>query len=217
MQLRIVGDHAAELYQAPSPHFALESCQRYELLEDGTIELTVECIPRKKSFTKGYVGLFWASYIHAPPSGAIHFKGHAASEDASKIRWIESISKSHGDEATHLAHDDTRVFPHEKEFAKRLRLVFGLSRWRYREPWYYGRHGDVAFVQMFRPGDRVRLAQSPSGGGRGNPAWDFQYYIENYEVGRRYQLVMRAKLLPFRTPEQIEKDTEKHRRELGQR
>ncbi len=217
MELRVVGEHAAELYQAPSPHFGLESCQRYELLEDGTIELTLECVPRSKSFTNGYVGLFWASYIHGPPSGAIHFKGHEAGEDASKTRWIENISKSHGDAATHPAWDDGRALPHDRDFSRHLHLVFSLSRWRYREPWYYGRHGDVAFVQMFRPADRVRLSQSPSGGGAGNPAWDFQCYLENYEVGRRYQVVMRARLLPFRSREQIEKDTEKHRRELGHR
>src|SRR5262245_36206069 len=210
MQLRVIDEHTAELYQAPTPHYALESCQRYHLLPDGAIELTIECVPRKKTFRNGYVGLFWASYIHAPPSGAIHFRGHARNEKADATRWIEAVSPSHGTDPTHPAWDDARVLAHDKAFP--LTLVFNLSKWRYREPWYYGRHGDVAFAQMFRPVDRVRLSQSPSGGGKGNPAWDFQFFVTDYEVGRRYQMVMRAKLLPFRSAEQVKEDTARHRK-----
>ena len=96
-----------------------------------------------------------------------------------------------------------------------LSLVFNRSKWRYREPWYYGVNGDVALVQMFRPDDRVRLTQSPSGGGKGNPAWDFQYILPDYEVGKCYRMVMRAKLLRFTSAEQIERDTADHRRALA--
>src|SRR5262249_36766932 len=149
-------EHTAELYQAPSPHYGLESCQRYQLLADGAIELTLECIPRKKSFRNGYVGLFWASYIHQPASGAIHFRGHARGKE--KTRWVESVSPGHGVEAVHPAWDDDREFAHDRDFP--LTLVFNRSKWRYREPWYYGVNGGLAFAQMFRPRDRVRLTQS---------------------------------------------------------
>jgi hypothetical protein len=213
MQLRLIDEHTAELYQAPTPHYALESCQRYRLLDDGTIELTFECVPRKKTFRNGYVGLFWASYINKPPSSAIHFKGHAADEKAGKARWIEAVSPRHGVAATHRAAGDERDFEHDRAFP--LSLVFNLSKWRYREPWYYGRHGDVAFAQMFRPGDRIRFSQSPSGGGAGNPAWDFQLFIPDYQVGHCYQMVMRARLLKFTGAEQLEKDLGRHRRELA--
>jgi hypothetical protein len=212
MQLRLIDAHTVELYQAQTPHYALESCQRYALLDDGTIELTLECIPRKKTFRNGYVGLFWASYIHKPPSGAIHFKGQAVGKKTAEAKWIESVSVRHGTDATHPAAGDERIFAHDEKFP--LSLVFNLSKWRYREPWYYGRHGDVAFAQMFRPSDRIRFSQSPSGGGAGNPAWDFQFFILDYEVGKRYQMVMRAKLLKFSTAEQLEKDVAPHRRAL---
>ena len=69
----------------------------------------------------------------------------------------------------------------------------------------------MAYVQVFRGRDRVLMAQSPSGGGEGNPAWDFQAFLPDYEVGRRYTLVMRALYLPYESPEQVRRAIEPHR------
>jgi hypothetical protein len=211
MELRVIDEHTAEVYQAPTPFFALESCLRYRLLEDGVIEMTLECIPRKATFKNGYIGLFWASYIHQPKSLDIHFKGHGEGEK--ETRWIRGVTPKHGVEAVHVAHDDQRQFKHDADFP--LLLVFNRSKWRYREPWYYGVNGEHAYVQMFRPKDRILLTQSPSGGGTGNPAWDFQFYVEDYRVGERYQMVMRAMLLRFESAAQVEAATAKHRQALG--
>ena len=68
---------------------------------------------------------------------------------------------------------------------------------------------------VFRPQDQVRLTQSPSGGGKGNPAWDFQYLIPDYQVGKRYQMVMRGMYVPFESRQQIERVTASHRQALG--
>lgn len=212
MQLRVVDPYTAELYQAPTPHFGLESCHRYRLLDDGAIELTFEAIPHRTSFTHNYIGLFWASYIQQPESLDTHFKGFVEGE-AEAPRWIQGSSSSHGVLATHLGQADRRTFPHEPEFP--LTLVFNRSRYRYTEPWYYGISHGMALVFVFRPQDQVRLSQSPSGGGTGNPAWDFQYFIPDYEIGRRYQLIMRALYVEYESPEQIERISAPHRKALG--
>ena len=212
MQLRVIDQYTAELYQAPTPHYKLESCQRYRMLEDGTIELTVECIPHAKTFINDYVGLFWASYIHQPQSLDIHFKGRDSQGD-SGTRWIRGVTPRHGVLSTHLAADDDRTFSYEDGFP--LTLVFNRSNFRYTEPWYYGVSHGMALVLMFRPQDRIRLTQSPSGGGDGNPAWDFQSFFPNLKHGQRCQIVMRAMYVPFESREQIERVSAPHRKALG--
>jgi hypothetical protein len=74
----------------------------------------------------------------------------------------------------------------------------------------------MAFVLMFRSSDNVRFSQSPSGGGNGNPAWDFQWFVPQYEVGKRYRFVMRAMYLPYESPQQIIGATARHRAALEQ-
>jgi hypothetical protein len=108
------------------------------------------------------------------------------------------VTLAHGTLATHRARDDQREFAHDAAFP--LELPFGFSRLRYAEPWYFGVCRGLALVQMFRPQDGVRLTQSASGGGRGCPAWDFQWFIEKPRLDERYQLVMRAAYVPVNGP-----------------
>lgn len=196
MQLRVIDDHTAELYQPPTPHWGLESCTRFRLLNGGVIELTFECIPRRDTFKNGTIGLFWASYIHQPESLDIHFIGGPDNDASAAPGWIRGVTPTHGELPTHLAPDDDRDFAHDPDFP--LKLVFNRSRHRFAEPWYFGLCRGMAYAQIFRPSDRVRLTQSPSGGGVGNPAWDFQWFIPDYRVGQRYQLVMRALYRPVK-------------------
>jgi hypothetical protein len=194
-QLRVIDEHTAELYQAPTPHWGLESCLRYQLLDGDVIELTFECIPRRDTFKNGYIGLFWASYINQPESLDLHFIGCPSTDRGAAPNWIRGVTPAHGEWPTHVALDDQHEFAHDPAFP--LSLVFNTSRHCYAEPWYFGICHGMAFAQMFRASDQVRLSQSPSGGGSGNPAWDFQWFIPNYRVGQRYQLVMRALYRPL--------------------
>jgi hypothetical protein len=213
MELRLVNEHTVELYQAPTTTWKLESVLRYEMLEDGTIEMTLECIPRAKTFRNGYVGLFWASYIHQPESLDIHFRGTDRDGDPA-TKWIRGVTPAHGVLSTHVFQKDKRDFKHDDDFP--LTLAFNNSKHFYSEPWYYAVSHKMAFIQMFRPQDEIRLTQSPSGGGNGNPAWDFQWFIPDYEFGKLYRMVMRAQYVPFESPEQIQRVSRANRSALGQ-
>jgi hypothetical protein len=209
MELRSINDHVAELYQAPTPHWNLESVTRYELLPDGTIEMTFECIPRAATYAQGYLGLFWASYIEEPESLDIHFLGQQG--------WVRGVTPKHGENAVHRAIKDTRLLKYDPALAQRLTLLFAFSDQRYREPWYFGICRGMALAFVFRERDLIRLTQSPSGGGQGNPAWDFQFYIEHPEVGRRYQMVMRTVYAPYKSHEDLRNLVKPHLKALNGR
>lgn len=213
MEIRRIGRYTAELHQEPTPHWKLESWLRYELLDDAAIEMTLECVPHARTFKNDYIGLFFASYIHQPESLDIHFPGRPADRASSSPRWIRGVTPAHGKLSTHLAIDDDREFAHDADFP--LTLVFNFSDYRYYKPWYYGVSNGMALVLMFRDSDRVGLSQSPSGGGKGNPAWDFQWFIPEYQVGKRYRFVVRAMYLPFQSRGQIERRTRQHREALN--
>jgi hypothetical protein len=85
-------------------------------------------------------------------------------------------------------------------------LVNGLSDFEYLYPFYFGRSGENVFVMMFerpRDGSELRFAQSPSGGGTGNPAWDFVYFQRGYEVNREFCFRARAVLRKFKDAEEV--------------
>jgi len=213
MGIRRIDEYTVELYQPPTPHWNLESWLRYKMLDEGVIEMTLECVPHERTFKNGYIGLFFASYIHQPESLDIRFLGHSVDAKKPRSRWIRAVTPAHGKYSTHLATDDKREFAHDPDFP--LTLIFNFSNYRYSEPWYYGVSGNMALVLMFRRGDEVRFSQSPSGGGKNNPAWDFHWFVPKYKVGRRYRFVMRAMYLPFESVEQLVRATARHRLALN--
>jgi len=208
MELRIIDRFTVELYQAPTANWQLESCGRYQLLKDGTIEYTFECIPRADVFSGGFIGLFWASYIDRPQDRAIVFEGRPTSDPTAAPRRLRTLSPRHGVDSTHPPAGPLAELKIAADFP--LTLVNHRSRYVYAQPWYYGIRHKLALVLMFRKRDRVWFAQSPTGGGSTNPAWDFQWFVPDYRVGQAYGLVMRAGYLPFESHAQVKAFTAPH-------
>jgi hypothetical protein len=182
-------------------------------MPDGCLELTFVCIPHVPAFENGYMGLFWASYIDRPQRMGITFRGVREGGSPSDAKWLYATTPAHGVNAMHPGWDDTRRFAHVPDFA--LTLVFNASGYVYTEPWFFGVTQRLAYAQMFNAGDQIRFSQSPSGGGEGCPAWDFQYLVPDVEIGRRYGFKMRAALLPYQSPDQVARETAAHRQALA--
>ena len=211
MELRIVDRSTVELYQPPTKNWKLESCGRYRLLEDGAIEYTFECIPRARTFRHGFIGLFWASYIDRPEDKAIHFRGRRL-ETVGAGEWIKWLPPSHGVASTHRP-EGSRLPKVVSGFP--LTLVNHPSRFVYTSPWYYGVSHGMALAQVFRDRDRIWMAQSPTGGGATNPAWDFQWFVPDYQVNQTYGFVMRVVYVPYKSREQVTRAVRPHLESLN--
>ena len=180
------------------------------MLADGTIEYTFECIPRTKDFKQNYIGLFWASYIHAPKDKAINFRG---GEPGKSVKWLRTLSPKHGVRATHPPQGQLPTLKIHPKFP--LTLVNHPSGFRYVSPWYFGKRKGMALAYLFRSRDQIWFAQSPTGGGSKNPAWDFQWFIPNYKVDEAYGFVMRMVYVPFKDRSTLEKAVQPHLKALN--
>jgi hypothetical protein len=213
MSLHRTDEFSIELRQSPTPNWLLESVGRYRLLEDGVIEYEFECTPRGETFTQGYIGLFWASYMNAPSERGLRFLGRRIDAPNDQPHWIEWLPKEHGVDATHRPVNDTRQIRFDPEFP--LTLANHPSPYLWTSSWSYGIVDGWAFVQMFQPSDRIWLTQSPTGGGNTNPAWDFQWFVDSPKVGQTYRFRMRAAVVKFESTEQLEKNLAEHFQALG--
>ncbi len=75
MEFRKISDTEAELHQPPAPTFLLESRTRFTLREPHYLDMHYRCRATHQMSGHGSIGLFWASYIHAPEDTA-YFRGY---------------------------------------------------------------------------------------------------------------------------------------------
>ncbi|MEC9036434.1 MAG: hypothetical protein VX588_06405, partial [Verrucomicrobiota bacterium] len=201
-----------ELFQKRTANWPLQSRLTYELTSEDTIEMRVKFRPLQDAWKKhGYIGVFFASYIHGPEDMSINFIGRSRSKKGkTKPRWISHVPKTHGDQACHRPAGSDWDPPIDPGF--NISLVQGVSEYEYLYPFYYGiSHGKV-FIMMFKDiTDRgeLRFAQSPSGGGKGNPAWDFVFLARNYEIGKDIGFTAAAVYKDFKGREDVIRTWEK--------
>ncbi len=207
MELKQLSDASAELHQPPTPFFGLESWTTFTLRAPHYVDMHFRCRATKHAFMGGIIGLFWASYLSAPENKSIYFRGRFP--NAQRTHWIQAMTQWHNDESTFLHLSDTTQLKLAADYPNMLFTNF--SKLRYDEPFYYGLRGKMVYIVMFEDAvvsvrnDRptIRFSHSPSGGGGTpdgsdtNPAWDFQFIIPRYEVGKEYGFKARVAYKPY--------------------
>jgi hypothetical protein len=188
MELYKVSDTEVSLYQSPTPLSNVESRTDFKLTSPEYIDITFRFIIHDRKFFKhGYAGLFWASYIHAPLDKKINFLGREGDSDS--VGWIAAYSTEHGLKSTHIWKNEKATVYFASNFNARLASHF--SDYKYEQPFYYGRFHNMVLAYIFHPAEGIRFSQSPTGGGALNPAWDFQFIVPDFEVGREYSFQSR--------------------------
>jgi hypothetical protein len=191
------------LYQDTTPVSGAESLTEFKLVPPHYIDVTFRCILHKEDyFRHDYAGFFWASYIHQPADKNIYFKGTEEGENEEK--WISAFSEEHGINSTRKGMNDQSDLFFVPGF--RAGLASNFSDYRYSEPFYFGRFHNMALAFFFESDEIIRFTQSPTGGGKLNPAWDFQYIIPRPETGKEYSFKARLVYKPFAGKEDIEEE-----------
>ncbi len=208
MELWKVGELALELRQERTEHWPLRSTVRYALTAEGAIDLTMTCTPLADAWKKhGHLGIFFASYIDRPEDIGLHFIGRSRpGRGEATPRWIHHLSPAHGTAACHRAAGSDWDPPADPGF--KISLATGHSDLEYSYPFYYGvTQGKVIAFLFEKPtaDGEIRLAQSPTGGGDRNPAWDFVYLRRRYEVGKPFSFRLRLVVRDFTDREAVVK------------
>lgn len=204
MSCRQVGPGEAELHQPPTPVSQVESWTRFRLVAPHYLEMDFRCVPRQPLFPRGYLAMFWASYINAPADKSMYFLGGL---EGQKDLWTQFCTQWHNDQSTVRHRGDAFEMTFEPD--GRDALFKSLSRLRFDRPLFYGNFDDLIWLVMFDRTAGIRLTHSPSGGGGNaalkttNPAWDFQFLVEKPEAGKEYGFRIRTALRPRCSREEL--------------
>lgn len=205
MQLYQVSDSEVQLYQSSTPLSNVESLTTFKLVPPHYIDVTYQFVIHDSEFFKhNYAGFFWASYIHAPADKKIYFQGNKKGSNA--INLVSAYSNEHGVNSTHKSKQDNESIYFAPNFNATLASHF--SDYEYHKPFYYGRFHNMVLAFMFHPGEGIRFSQSPTGGGEVNPAWDFQFIVPDFVVGKEYSFQARVMYKEFEGSDQVLADYE---------
>lgn len=193
MELERLDEQSAMLHQSATPTLGVQSMATFWLRVPHYLDIELRMVLREPSLTFDYLLGFWASYVNAPEQRGMHFLGRPRSEPVGEA-WLELNTPAHNERST-ASHVDV-----DPELPTRLSmpsLAYSYSELAFTRPFFYGRRRNMVFALMFDDAEQVRLTHSPTGGGQGNPAWDFQWVLREPVVNHEYVLRARALYKPW--------------------
>lgn len=217
MSLNLISKNRARLSQENTENWPLQTQIEFELEGDG-VNFYISAMPLQDVWCKhGYIGMFFASYIHRPDDRSINFIGKNSGEPGEIAFWIKHLPAAHGLKANHRPVGDywnpsfDTGFKPDTAGVYWPSLVYEISGYEYEYPFYYGQIEDKVYIIMFKKPDEgggIRFAQSPTGGIEHSPAWDFILYKRNYKIGEKFNFSGRLVYKRFIDKEDIIKTYE---------
>jgi hypothetical protein len=207
MRVEDIAGNAARLMQQRSPLTGVESETVFTVQEPHYIDMCFKAKLLQAPRSGRRFGFFWASYMNAPEMPALQFI------NADGL-WASLSPDAHGrDGSNTVCHVsiETPAFGEVGRHYNSNSLAHSFSARRYDLPLMFGRPGDgsMLYLQMFDQRAPVRLCMSPSGGGVDkekrlyNPAWDFQYVVEEADVGTQFEMRSRVVYKPYAGRDEI--------------
>jgi hypothetical protein len=190
MQVERISDRAVRLVQSRTPQTHVESSTIFEVKEPNIIDFHFTAKLHQPPRAGKQFGFFWASYINAPDFPCLFFLNPDGF-------WNCLSPDMHGTGSTvcHSTIDEPQFGLADRSYNVRS-LAHGFSDRRFDLPLVFGRphDGNMLYLQMFDQTSPVRLTMSPTGGDHNeekrvyNPAWDYQFVIDDVETGKEYHL-----------------------------
>lgn len=206
MTIEGISDRKVRLHQPETGISKVESWTTFQLVDPHYIDVEFRFVVHDKSmFNHGYIGLFWASYINSPEKLGINLEGKRKNS-GDPSQWIYVQSAKHGENGTHMGDSDGYHFYMAPNF--NVDLAVEVSEYVFTKPYYYGRFHNMVFAYLFDNPEEgtIRFSKSPNGAGEGKPAWDFQYLLPEFEVGKEYSIRWRVVYKKWEGQKDIEKE-----------
>lgn len=205
MEVEKVDEQTVMLHQGSTPTLGVQSLATFSLRMPHYIDIDLRVVLRRDTLRHDYLLGFYASYINAPEETGMHFLGRGRDEPVGEA-WLELNTPQHFEESTVASVDVDPELVHEMSFET---LAYSYSDLTWIRPFFFGRWRDMVFAMMFEPGHDVRFTHSPSGGGEGNPAWDFQWVVHRPRVDEEHHLRARALFKPWESRQDIGREFER--------
>ncbi|UCH35959.1 MAG: hypothetical protein JSV65_06290 [Armatimonadota bacterium] len=167
----------------PTPQWGLSAKITLRAAEPDMVDAEYAFTPTRRTSKGDLLGVFFADYINQPAEPGFEFRGREA--DGGDERVISYASPHHGTESTHRRLNEPE-YPPMGEIEAHW-MYASLSPYVFTRPYFWGEVHGLTATWMFDPAEGLRMAHSPSGGGRGNPAWDYIFLMPGYEIGRTYR------------------------------
>ncbi len=193
MEVEKVDKQSVMLHQSATPTLGVQSLATFSIRKPHYIDIDLRLVLRRDTLIHDYLIAFYASYINAPQERGMRFLGRPREEPVGE-GWLELNTPAHNQQSTACRVDIEPELENEMSFDT---LAYSYSHLAYTRPFFFGRRRNMVFALMFEEGHDVRFTHSPTGGGEGNPAWDFQWVVHEPEVDEEHRLRARAIYRPW--------------------